>query len=363
MRGCIGPYRLVSDSGLRARTLAATAAATLIVTSLLVSSCGDESTSGSPSDGPVLGEGVACDVTFGVTNDVDFRSVQLDVDYHRAPGGFVGEAASVRCSRLVRSAYLVATNQCDPERGCRAGRNRTLRLGLVIGQGVIDAPAGIAKCRFEGKAALRAGDLRVDLREFGVTEPRQSRPVAAVTGIECSETDGTVTTSTTSTTLSDCGEGGCEAGEFCLDGLCVPTSRYEIDFTLTDAVEFGALQLLIAYNWRAGSIVGENVATQCHANPSLHGLAGFNDWVPDGGGVPVPSHESFADAQFAAAIVTGASGERGPVKLFTCLFQSFGAIPSADEFRVWVVDAADITLNPIVPPPTVAVSEVRPLVP
>ncbi len=330
--------------------------------SLFIYGCGDESIGGPASDGPLLGEAVTCDVTFGVTNDVDFGAIDLGVDYHRARGSFVGEGPSVQCTRVVPGAFFVATNQCDLERGCMAGRNRTLWLVLGVGNGMIDAPTDIARCRFEGKAALHTGDLRVDLNDFRVAGLRHSRPAVAVTGIECSEADGTTTTSTTSTTLSDCGEGGCATGEFCLAGLCVPTTRYELDFTLTDAVEFGALGLRVAYDWRAGSIVGEGETTQCHANPSLNVFTAFNDWVPDAGGVFVPPHESLADAQFAAAVIT-ASSVTGPEKLFTCLFQSFVTIPLPENFRVWSADATDSAFYPIEPLPTVVLSEVHPLAP
>lgn len=347
---------MVGDLLSRANLPAGGTAGALIIASLLFSACGDESTNDVVVDGPGLGDEVICDVTFGVTNDVNFVAVDFEVDYTHAPGVFVGEGIDMQCTRLVEGSHLLAARLCDLMPNCVAGRDRVLRIAFATNNVTAAAPIDIVSCRFEGRAVPRARNFRV------VPAPEGGRTIVAVTAIDCSDSGGLGTTTTTSTTVLGCGAEVCAIDQVCLGGECVPTTRYEVDFSLADAVEFAALEVRVAYDWRAGSIAGDRSTTQCRINSSLNLLAVFSDWVLDAGGVPVPPWEGFGDVQLTGAIIS-ALNVRGPVRLATCLYQSFNATPLAESFRVWAVAAADSTFHAVDPLPTLIVSEVRPVAP
>jgi hypothetical protein len=329
---------------------------------VVATGCGDGSDGGASSDVPSLSGRVACDVTFGVTDDVGFATLDALVDYHRAPGGFVGEDAGVQCTRLISQTQTITRNHCDSEAGCLAGRRRTLLISVVRGYANIDGPVGLTRCRYEGDDAPRPDELKTISAHATAAGGLPVKLTVRATAIDCRATGPGSTTSTTSTTLPACEDLECPPGELCVRGECVPSGRYELEFSLTDAVEIGALQVEVAYDCASGSVVGEDELTECLPEPTLNAFASFNDRTPDDGScTPVgEQHESFD--QLGVAFVS-APGVTGPTRLFTCTFQSRGPSPAPQDFAVRVIDASTPALVPISPSPTVVVSEVRELVP
>jgi len=293
----------------------------------------------------------ACDVTFGVTSDEAITNLEFEVDYADVAGEFVGDGRGVRCERLLSSAYTYAEDLCGRE-PCVADAERKLRVQIVA-TGSFHAPRALLRCRFEASAPAGTDGFAIAVRDAsGGGDYSQLLPQLAVTSIRC---DGSTGSTTTTSTVPACDDRECPAGESCLEGACAPPGRYALEIALENETAFSALQFDVAFDCNLGSVVGDHYTTACRPQPDLNAYASFNDQHVDG-----QACVAREESRLSAAMIAPAS-LRGPVTLFTCIFQSNGRMPSLDEFTVTIVDASDHFRQPLQPPPQVSVVTIREL--
>ena len=175
-----------------------------------------------------------------------------------------------------------------------------------------------------------------------------SPPAVEVTGITCHSTSST--TSTTVESSDPCADITCPEGEVCIDGSCAPTTHYLIDLDVDQAEHFGALQFDILHDCAEGTFDGEDDQVHCVGNPDLNAYSAFHDTDCEvASGAPRVSLSAITLNSFM-----------GPVRVATCEYSdSTGSPPTADRFRIVVVDASDPDLVPI-PDVTVSVGDIRP---
>jgi hypothetical protein len=322
----------------------------------VLAGCGDGSNA--PAANPNSNASLTCAITFSVPQHVTFKTLQALVDFSAAPGSFVADARNVHCDRLVTRVLTQTVLSCSPLGTCPGGDEQTLLVSINGGATDVVAPRDLVRCEFLADAEPDADDFDVIYMEAGDSRLAVISPPPDLVASEITCRQVGATTSTTTTTLAECDDSECPEGEHCALGECMPAGRYEIEFSLLDPVEFGALQIATYYDCADGDIVGDNfVGTSCVANPALNMSASFSDRVVDGDectGTGAPGLGNFA-----AGVITGTASESGPVTLFRCVYQSHDGAPTVDDFPTEVVDSVHSDLTPIVPPPTIAVTAIR----
>ena len=333
-------------------------AAAIVVAVSFAAGCGDDGSSLRNTPPSALGD-LVCDITFGVTDEAIFRIVDIVVDYSRAPGVFAATSDRiVDCRRLVegsltQSVLWCADDMCEPD---TAGA----MLLSVNTNTATHGPVDLAVCRFTTDREPASRDFSLTVRDAaGPGLSSIPTPAVAVTDVRCSPRGAT--TSTTTTTLG-CGDSACPEGRRCARAECLPETTYEIDFRILDDVRFGALQVEVRYECANGSVLGERSATRCRLNPDLNLSVSFNDRAPDDGLCRGTGPET-GRGWFGAGSFGSSQGERAPTVWFTCDFVSHFGAPVPEDFEIEIVDATALDLNPLVPAPTVVVSDVRPVFP
>jgi hypothetical protein len=172
-----------------------------------------------------------------------------------------------------------------------------------------------------------------------------------VTGISCHATSST--TSTTVDASDPCIDVTCSDGEACVDGVCAAVTRYLVDLHVDQTRHFAALQFDVLHDCADGSFDGEDDQVRCVGNPELNAYAAFHDTDCD---------PASGEPRLSLSFITLDSFD-GPVRVATCEYSSAtGQPPTAECFRIQVVDASDPDLVPI-PDTTVSVGSIRPLLP
>jgi hypothetical protein len=308
-----------------------------LLLSLAVVAC-DDGADLPGGDNPGAVADLDCSVRIGLTNDSAFSNLDAKIGYADAPGTFVGLGNDVECTRVTdRLATYVSNWNCGPEEGCYGDEQPLLYL-----QGVADhdvaGPMDLARCRFVGSEPPESRDF-----DFAIVEvsDEQFRPVVppphlAITGVECRD----VGVTTTTTTLADpCAGVQCGDDEACIEGDCLPTASYEVDFGVDNDADFGALQFDVVYDCREGTFDGLGGNVACRVNPVLNAWGGFNNR---------PCEAVTDTARLTTGIVTGSSKIDGPMIVASCRYTSVaGSAPRADAFDITVVDASDPSLMPI----------------
>ncbi len=160
--------------------------------------------SGGPGTPPADPGSGACgtdyDVTLAVEANGPLASLQFDVGYADAPGGFTGSSESVECENLVDGA-LSSFNDDES--------SATLRAGF-ISLGGFATPAALARCRFraEGRAPV-AEDFAITVVDAASADLGTADALVRVASIEPVAVDPG---------CGGCGDGILEPGEECDDG-------------------------------------------------------------------------------------------------------------------------------------------------
>lgn len=110
--------------------------------------------------------------------------------------------------------------------------------------------------------------------------------------------------------------------------------RYQIDVDLDAGSSATSMQLEIDFNALAGAFAGQRDLVECVPNPDIDALFAFNLCDP-----AAPSG-CKAEGQLNAAFASLQSIE-GPVRLFSCSFDTPSEAPRADRFVVRVVEASE----------------------
>jgi hypothetical protein len=96
---------------------------------------------------------------------------------------------------------------------------------------------------------------------------------------------------------------------------------YDIDFKLTNANPYTAIQFKVNYTSAPGAFSGSGGSVACTANSSLNSLAAFNPTSP------------YLKGGFIAT-----TAFTGPVVLATCIFSSTGGAPTVGQFSISIDD-------------------------
>ncbi|MFT4569479.1 MAG: hypothetical protein ACI8TX_003305 [Hyphomicrobiaceae bacterium] len=275
-------------------------------------------TSSSTTTSVTLPPAVQCNVVFRVEDAALFGSLQFDIDYADAPGGFAGMGADVECAFLVSQSVPSANDKESLQ---------ILTVGVISIAG-IQGPADIVECTFNGAICPVADDFDItitdatdpDGNEFGFTPsviPSQINVVGTTsTTLEPTTTTldgGTTTTTNVAPTTTSSTTTTTEASG--------PVS--EIVFSVSNALTFGALQFGVDYSGAAGTFVDIDGDVDCTDSIGGSVLPVFNDITGD----------SLLNVGYIALF-----GFDGPTEIARC---RFNGTPSAGDFGVVIDDAGD----------------------
>lgn len=254
---------------------------------------------------------VSCTATFALDDAVALGALQLRADYPASDAAFDGSGTAVACTPIVSAI----PNFNDDDDG-------TLNMGFVsLGDG-FSGPHDLASCSLTTTAGLDDSDLTVIVVD-AISPTLEEVSAPAVSARVLCEGDTTTTMPTTTTTLP-------------LNTECV------ITVSLEDAVTVGSLQTLLHYDDSAGDFSGSGSKVGCKT--VAPGMAG--------------SYFENETANTVAAAVIALSGLAGPSPLYTCTYLPAAALPEASDFTIDIIDAGDINVIPIEPPPAINITSI-----
>lgn len=328
-----------------------TSLCTAILALSLLAACGNDA----PNDDPGGGTNTAqsdCQVRFAMTDGELTGEFQSIFDYRRTSGHFVGVNTGVECLRLDSRAAVYGANQCTGRAGeCRREDRPEMYVVAQTTQ-PLAAPLELLECRFVGSQTPALEDFGLvatfatDAHGAIVDPP----PTIAVTSIECK---GPETTTTTLPAPDPCEDVSCSDVEQCVDGDCIATNRYRVEFQTDVAASYAALQIDVSYDCEDGRFDGIGDEVACRTAPEINAYAAFNN--------------TGCLAEGGQAIVTAGAmsllGWPGPGPFISCDYTSVtGVPPSADSFRISVVDAWAFDDTPV-ENASVSVRAIRPVAP
>jgi hypothetical protein len=106
-----------------------------------------------------------------------------------------------------------------------------------------------------------------------------------------------------------------------LSGSAASATDYDIDFKITNANAYTAVQFKVHYTGAPGEFSGNGTSVSCTANAALNSLTAFNEASPY-------LHQAF--------IATSAF--TGPIVVSTCVFSGTGGAPTAGQFTITLDD-------------------------
>jgi hypothetical protein len=308
--------------------------------SFLSIGCGNGDTAGNASlvvmDSSITSN--QCVLSVRIDQPASIDSAAIVLDYTGIDGSF-GDRGNARCRNLADGATSTqALNRCDAT--CEKGEHRDIYLSFTIGELsdglLLDTPADIAECLFEGDAESLQ-ELSAEVHLWNATgDLVQDRPVAL--HVRCDGWPATTTTSSTTTTLP-CDEDGCQAGDI------IP-----VEFFLDDAVELGSLQFEV----RFGSDVGafdqyETASIRCALPAGANALYATNQY---------PRADDPACSNCQRQLNVGfvfQSPYTGPGRLLTCEFVIGSRAPGTEDFEITLVESSNPQVEPVRPFPSVSV--------
>jgi len=318
---------------------------------LLLPACGDDSPNGGGGGGSNTAQ-VDCRVRFAMTDGELTGEFQSIFDYGRAAGHFFGVNTGVECERLDARVAVYGANQCTGRDGACRERDRSEMYVMAQTTRPLSAPLHLLECRFVGSQAPAPENFALVATyatdaNGAVVEPP---PTIAVIDIECRAPE---TTTTTLPAPDPCDDVACRDGEWCVDGECVVTSRYVVELHTDVAASYASLQIDIVYDCADGRFDGLGDEVSCRPAPEINAYAAFNNT-----GCLADGEESRVTAGAISLL-----GWPGPGPFVSCEYTSAtGEPPSADSFRIEVVDAGTIDDKPI-KNAGVSLGAVRPLAP
>jgi hypothetical protein len=303
---------------------------------LLLPACGDDSPNGGGGGGSNTAQ-VDCRVRFAMTGGELTGEFQSIFDYSRAPGHFFGVNTGVECERLDARAAVYGANQCTGRDGACRGHDRSEMYVVAQTTQPLSAPLDLLECRFVGShppvveqfALVATYSTDAD---GAIVEPP---PTVAVTGVACT---GPETTTTTLPLPDPCEDVSCSMGESCVDGDCIETNRYVVEFHTDVESSYASLQVDIFYDCSDGRFDGLGDAVACRPAPEINAYAAFNNT-----GCLADGEESRVTAGAISLL-----GWPGPGPFVSCEYTSAAGVPpTADSFRIEVADAGTIDDKPI----------------
>jgi hypothetical protein len=267
--------------------------------------------------GPALAQ-YDCTVTVRLDDAVSVGSLQYDIDYSATGGDFNGSGGSVDCTDQTGS---VATFFDDDAGGVNAAY-----LTFVGFTG----PTNLAICTMTAPAVPSTSDFVVTVTDGSdpFTNPLSPLPAASVSNVGC--TGGGLTTTTTTTTTST------TSSTVPLNAFCW------IRVSMTSSEAIGSLQYELGYDSALGEFEGSGGDVNCQ-NLVFGSLATMAD--------------NEASEHVGVAVIS-LMGFTGPTDLARCGWLPYGPDPVAGDFTLTVVDASDTAANPVVPAPTIAVTDI-----
>jgi hypothetical protein len=310
--------------------------------------CGEDRPDGPPRPGGTFQ--LDCRVRFALISG-EMATMQATVVHDRDAGHFARPAMQVDCTRLTTLAAVHGVNQCTGPNGrCLRSNRPELYLTAQSVQSVA-APLDLLECRFLSGYVVTPEDF--EIRDVFATDELlgdvEPPPGIAITAVDCS---GPMATTTTLPDEPDCGDVACSEAEACVDGTCVATDRYAIEFQTDTRAMYAALGVDIDFSCRDGGFVGYEDKVACKPLPSINAFSAFHEAPCSGDG----------RARLSAGLIS-LSGWPGPQPFMVCEYESStGSPPRAESFRPAVNDAIDLTDRPI-KNATVSVASIRPIAP
>ena len=260
-----------------------------------------------------------CDVVFTMDAQQRVSGLTYEADYGFAGVDPVGAGDEVHCKTLLSGA-LGAYN--DEE-------STTSLVGAFVHVAGAEGTVDIASCRFAAPHGLEASDLDIEVTDAVDPDGEElaTWPAVFVGELKCG---------TAAELEPEDGDGGGGRTAEC-DG------NYEVTFAVGGEARLGALQVAVGYAGAPGAFPGASSSVQCSAD--VDGLAMFND--------------KEGVSTLKAGLVS-TSGFDAPADVFTCVFESVGRAPTADDFAVEVEDASHTDGSDVTPVPTVHVSAIVP---
>ena len=256
---------------------------------------------------------VHCTATFKLDDAVSVGALQFHIDYPTATAAFDGSGSSVACTN--QAAAL--PNFSDDDAG-------TLTMAYVAPGPGFSGPSKLVSCAMTTTAGITANDLSVFVTDAtGPGGSAMSLPSVSARVFCDGGTSTTTTMPTTTTTLSQ-------------NTVC------DITFGLAQAIRIGSLQVLVHYNSADGEFGGTGSAAQCTTLASAT-LGTYFD------------NES---ARTINGALISLAGFTGPTSLYHCVFTPGAVVPLASDFAISVTDAGDTNSNPILPRPSVVISNI-----
>lgn len=254
-----------------------------------------------------------CSFTIHLDDAVSVGSLQFDLDYSGTGGDLYGSGSSVECTDLTGS---IAT-YVDDDAG-------SLNSAYVSFTG-FHGPTGLARCNMSAPTIPSPTDFVVTVTDGSdpFATPLTPLPGASVTNISCG--GGSTTTSTTSTTSTTFA-----GSPFCWVRVSMTTSE-----------SLGSLQYNLGYAGANGEFEGSANGVTCeNLVPAAISTMADNDV-----------------ANVGVALISLA-GFTGPRDITRCVWLPYGADPVANDYTITVVDASDTLANPVVPMPTLEISDI-----
>ena len=290
-----------------------------------------------------------CNVTWAITSADTLGSLQYDTDYSGAMGTFKGSGAAVECTAL--AGDFTAFNNIEASQKLSTA---------TISTGGFTGPIDVSECTFlTDNPALAPGDFGLTITDQSAPDFTPTNATMEINAVNCvcdsttttlggstttTTVGGTTTTTVGGTTTTTVG-GTTTTTVGGTTTTTVPTGGtvWNIEMTVDDAANFGALQFTNVYS--GGQFVGMAGAVSCTSPLSAGGaFVTFND------------EDATTTLNMAAVALAGFTG---PTIVANCDFDA-AVMPVAGDFVITVVDASDPALMPIVPLPVVSVSGITP---
>ncbi len=280
-------------------------------------------TSVAPTTTVTLPPAFECKIIFAVEDEASYGSLQFDVAYADAPGGFAGSDGDVECAGL--AGDIPQFNDKENQQILTAG---------TISVSGFDGPADVAECTFNGTIPPVADDFAIEVTD--ATNPDLDAivptPVVFVSDISCTSGESTTTLVNETTTTTSTTEGNVTTT---LGPTTTTTTggggTSEIVFSVSNTATFGALQFGADYASAVGNFLTDGADVDC------------TDSI---GGAVVPVFNDITAERTLNIGYIAVFGFASPTEIARC---RFNGTPAPGDFVITVDDASDANLEPIHP--------------
>jgi hypothetical protein len=324
-----------------------------LATLLLLAGCDDHSqiNTGGENVGTLI-----CQAGFSVTSDTPLLSVVTAIDYSELEGTLGADGiGTATCRSLVAPPFAFrADNHCED--ACLPGDERELVTQVHQSPTLAGAGNGTStplfSCQIAANASADPSQLviaRVNATSLDIDEVTVE---VALTSFECSEPEF----STTTTTLPACQAEGCGEGEVCGAEGCVDEEIRRIVFRVDKQAGFGSLQFSSEHDPALGTFATEEGTGRpvCRTTPGIGALHAENLF-------PAVMRENCTQDCWRQELLAGLitpTAIQGPTDVLACEFRVGLREPTAEDFLIRVIAAADPDAQHI-PGTTVSISAIE----